>query len=138
MDLVQITLLRALNRLERFEHRGEGAFLAYLRQILLNVVREETRRSANRGIQETIDETLVSPHASVVERVIGAEQMESYHQGLERLTEEQREAVLLRLEFDYTYEQIAEAIGKPSADAARMTVVRALAALAKIMDSDGR
>jgi RNA polymerase sigma-70 factor (ECF subfamily) len=64
--------------------------------------------------------------------------MESYHQGLERLTEEQREAVLLRLEFDYTYEQIAEAIGKPSADAARMTVVRALAALAKIMDSDGR
>lgn len=138
MDLVQITLLRALNRLEYFEARGEGAFLAYLRQILLNVVRDETRRAARHGVHETLDETLVSPDASVVERVIGAEQMERYQQALERLTEEKRQAVLLRLEFNYSYEQIAEAIGKPSADAARMTVVRAIAALAEIIDGHER
>ncbi|HKW15191.1 MAG TPA: sigma-70 family RNA polymerase sigma factor, partial [Candidatus Krumholzibacteria bacterium] len=48
MDLVQITLLRALNRLDQFESRGEGAFLAYLRQIMLNVVRNEARRAARR------------------------------------------------------------------------------------------
>jgi RNA polymerase sigma-70 factor (ECF subfamily) len=138
MDLVQITLLRALNRLEYFEARGEGAFLAYLRQILLNVVRDETKRAARRGVHETLDETLVALDASVVERVIGEEQMERYQQGLERLTEEQRQAVLLRLEFNYTYEQIAEATGKPSSDAARMMVVRAIAALAEIMESHGR
>ena len=34
-DLVQITLVRALDHIDRFEHRGEGAFLAYLRRILL-------------------------------------------------------------------------------------------------------
>ena len=138
MDLVQITLLRALNRLEYFEARGEGAFLAYLRQILFNVIRDETRRAARRGVHETLDETLVAPHASVVERVIGAEQLERYQQGLERLTEEQRQAVLLRLEFDYSYERIAEALGKPSPDAARMAVGRAIAALAEIMDDHGR
>lgn len=138
MDLVQITLLRALNRLECFEARGEGAFLAYLRQILLNVVRDETRRAGRRGMHESLDETLAAPHASVVERIIGAEQIESYQQGLERLTEEQRHAVLLRLEFNYTYEQIAEALGKPSPDAARMMVVRAIAALAEIIDSHER
>lgn len=138
MDLVQITLLRALNRLDHFEARGEGAFLAYLRQILLNVVRDETRRAARHGVHQTLDETLVAPGASVVERVIGAEQMERYRQGLERLTEEQRQAVLLRLEFNYNYEQIAEAIGKSSPDAARMMVVRAIAALAEIMDGHGR
>lgn len=138
MDLVQITVLRALNRLEQFEARGEGAFLAYLRQILLNVVRDETRRATRHGVHETLDETLAAPDASVVERVIGAEQMERYQQGLELLAEEQRQAVLLRLEFNYSYEQIAEAIGRPSPDAARMMVVRAIAALAEIIDGHGR
>jgi RNA polymerase sigma-70 factor (ECF subfamily) len=135
MDLVQMVILRALNRLDHFEARGEGAFLAYLRQILLNVVRDEARRSSRRGVQSTLDETLVSPHASVMERMIGVEQMERYQRAVDRLQPEQREAVLLRLEFGYTYEQIAEAIGKPSADAARMTVVRALAVLAEIIDA---
>lgn len=135
MDLVQMVLLRALNRLDDFDARGEGAFLAYLRQILLNIVRNEVRRSSRRGVQSTLDETLVSPHASVMERMIGVEQMERYQRGLDRLAPEQREAVLLRLEFGYTYEQIAEAVGKPSADAARMTVVRALAVLAEIIDA---
>src|SRR5262245_31483701 len=39
-DLVQVTLMRALKRIEVFEVRREGAFLAYLRSILLNAVRE--------------------------------------------------------------------------------------------------
>ncbi len=135
-DLVQITLLRALNRIDRFEPRGEGAFLGYLRQILLNVVREEIRRSARRGTRESLNETLASPYASMIEHVVGMEQMERYQRGLEELTQEQREAVLLRVEFGYTYPQIADALGKPSADAARMTVVRALADLARFIDKD--
>jgi RNA polymerase sigma-70 factor (ECF subfamily) len=134
MDLVQITLMRALNRIDRFEDRGEGAFLAYLRGILLNVVREETRRSTRRGVHTTLDETLVSPHASIVERVIGIEQMERYQRGLERLSEEKRQAVILRLEFNYRYDQIADALNRPSPDAARMLVVRALAELVEIID----
>jgi RNA polymerase sigma factor (sigma-70 family) len=138
MDLVQITLLRALNRLEQFEARGEGAFLAYLRQILLNEIRKESNRAARRGPHETVDETLVSPHASIVDRVIGAEQIERYQRGLEQLSDEQREGVLLRLEFNYSYEQIADAVGKASPDAARMMVVRALARLAEIIDDHGR
>jgi len=134
MDLVQMTLLRALNRLDHFDAHREGAFLAYLRQILLNVVRNEVRRSSRRGLQSTLDETLISPHASVMERMIGVDQLERYQRGLDCLAPEQREVVLLRLEFGYTYQQIAEAVGKPSADAARMTVVRALAVLAEIID----
>ncbi|MCA9726646.1 MAG: hypothetical protein KC729_03120, partial [Candidatus Eisenbacteria bacterium] len=35
-DLVQIALSRSLSRLEAFESRGRGAFMGYLRQILLN------------------------------------------------------------------------------------------------------
>jgi RNA polymerase sigma-70 factor (ECF subfamily) len=138
MDLVQMTLLRALNRLEHFESRGEGAFLAYLRQILLNEVRKESHRAARRGPHDTLDETLASPHASIVEHVIGAEEMERYQRALEELSEEQRVVVLLRLEFNYTHEQIADAIGKTSPDAARKMVVRAVAKLAAIIDGHGR
>ena len=135
-DLVQITLLRALNRIGEFEARGEGAFLGYLRRILLNVVREEIRRSARRGPHESLDETLASPYASLAEQVIGIEQMERYQRALEALSEEQQQAVLLRIEFGYTYEQIAEAVGKPSPDAARMTVVRAIKELSQLIDAD--
>jgi RNA polymerase sigma factor (sigma-70 family) len=135
-DLVQITLLRALNRMDEFESRGEGAFLGYLRHILLNVVREEIRRSSHRGHEVPLDETLASPYSSVVEQLVGLDQMERYQRGLELLGEEQRHAVLLRVEFGYTYAQIAEALAKPSADAARMVVARAFARLARVIDDD--
>lgn len=136
-DLVQITLLRALNHLDRFESRGEGAFLAYLRAILLNVIRQEIRRTHRRGVHESLHDTLASPYVSLVERSIGMEQLERYQRALETLPEEKQHAVLLRIEFGYSYAQIAEALDKSSADAARMTVVRALEELVHIIDVDG-
>src|SRR5215472_16348641 len=43
-DLVQVTLLRALNNISDFDARHTGSFLPYLRQIQLNQVRYELRR----------------------------------------------------------------------------------------------
>jgi DNA-directed RNA polymerase specialized sigma24 family protein len=42
--------------------------------------------------------------------------------------------VILRLEFGYSHAEIAEALGKPSPDAARMVVARALVTLGKWLD----
>ena len=36
-DLVQLALMRALKQINSFESEGPGSFLAYLRQILLNL-----------------------------------------------------------------------------------------------------
>jgi RNA polymerase sigma factor (sigma-70 family) len=135
-DLVQVTLVRALNRIPELEPRQEGSLLAYLRRILLNAVREEIRRSASRGEHRELADDLPDARASVVDEVVGREKMELYERGLAALTEEQQEAVVLRVEFGYSHQQIAEAMGKPSADAARMTVVRALVQLAKAMGED--
>lgn len=136
-DLVQGTLLRALGHIERFESRGEGAFLGYLRQILLNTARDEARRARRRGPREALDDALADAAPSVVEEVLGRETVARYRQGLERLTPEQREAVVLRLEMDYSHAEIAAAMGRPSADAARMLVARALLQLAGAMrDAD--
>jgi len=132
-DLVQDTLLNALRRLNDFEHRGEGAFLGYLRQILLNSVRDGVRRAAARPAPTTIDEELPDAAPSPLEQAIGRDLLERFERALARLDPEPREAVILRVEFRFSHEQIAAALGKPSANTARMTVARALVALSKAM-----
>lgn len=133
-DLVQIALVRALDKVETFEARREGAFMAYLRQILLNLVRDEIRRVGRRPTHSDI-ETTPSEEALVV-RAAGDDTLEAYERALEKLPEIQKQAVLLRIEFGYSHQEIADAIGSPSANAARMMVSRALVQLAESMDED--
>ena len=132
-DLVQVALLRALDHIEEFDPRREGAFMAYLRSILLNLVRDEARRVSRRPEQEEMGENLVAPCASPLEEAVGREALERYDLALDKLGEEQREAVVLRVEMGYTYAQIAEAMALASTDSARMMVTRAIARLGRLM-----
>lgn len=131
-DLVQVALGRALARVDTFEARREGAFLAYLRQILRNLVLDEVRRVRGRATEELSD-SLEDPGPSPLERTVRGDVLGRYERALEHLEPEAREAILLRFEFEYSYPQIAEAIGKPSPDAVRMMVGRALVELARHM-----
>ena len=126
----------ARDRLDRFESRGEGAFLAYLRQILLNLVRDQIRRQSSRPRVTELDDDLPDPGPSLLERTVRRDTLERYEAALAELEPEQREAVLMRVEFGYNHGQIAEALGKPSADAARMMVARSLVAIARRMHAD--
>jgi RNA polymerase sigma-70 factor (ECF subfamily) len=128
-DIVQETLVRALQRIETFECRGPGAFFAYLRQGLINRLRDEARRVARRPTEVDMPHS-PAPGPSPVELAIGAERLERFEQAVARLAPEEREAVLARVELGFSYAQIAEALGKPSPDAARMAVSRALVKLA--------
>ncbi len=133
-DLVQITLLKSLDRIESFEPRREGAFLAYLRSILMNQIRDEIRRSRRLPRLEVLDERLAVSGASPLENAIGSEVLAAYEKGLASLGPVQREAIILRLELGFTHEQVAEALELSSADAARMLVARALLKVAEVMD----
>lgn len=133
-DLVQVTLVRALSHLTEFEPRREGAFLAYLRRILLNALRDEIRRSKGRPRFEPLSEEIPDGRVSLLEETIGRETIEAYEEALSKLDEAQQEAVILRLEFGFSHQEIAEALGSPSANAARMTVARALVRLTEAMD----
>lgn len=134
-DLVQTTVIRSLKHLDRFESRGEGAFLAYLRQILLNSVRDEIRRVSRRPGHDPLPERIVDQGQSVLHQLIGQQRLERYEASLEQLEDRQKQAVVLRLEFGYSFSQVAEAIDAPSANAARMVVSRAMVRLSESLSA---
>ena len=133
-DLVQETVVATLRNLSSFERRGDGALQAYLRQALINRVRNEIRRALLRPAPAELDSQLPHDGTSPLEAAIGSQTLERYESALERLSDEDREAIVTRVEFGLSYAEVAEVLDKPSADAARMTVVRALLKLAKEMD----
>jgi RNA polymerase sigma-70 factor (ECF subfamily) len=132
-DLVQETIISALRHIDHIEIRGEGALQAYLRRAVLNRIRDELRRHGRRGSAETLDENLRAHEDSPLEIAIGNEALERYEAALARLNAGDREAVIARIELGQTYAEIASALGKPSTEAARMAVNRALARLARFM-----
>jgi len=136
-DLVQISLVKALNHVQDFVPRHEGAFLAYLRQVLLNEVRQEIRRVRRRPEKDTFPADFAARDQSPLEEMVGRETLERYEVALAKLPEAQRAAVILRLEFGFTHEQIAAACESPSANAARMMVKRGLLILASEMEHAG-
>ncbi|MBI4484704.1 MAG: sigma-70 family RNA polymerase sigma factor [Acidobacteria bacterium] len=132
-DLVQETLIRTLKRIDGFEHRHEGALQAYLRQAVFNRIRDEVRRAKRAPVSTELEAEQPDQGASPLELAVGQETVEKYEAALERLRPEEREAIVARVEMGSTYEQLAQALGKPSADAARMAVSRALLRLAEEM-----
>jgi RNA polymerase sigma-70 factor (ECF subfamily) len=135
-DLVQDTLLQTFRNLSRFDYRGEGSLHAYLRQGVLNGIREELRRHARRPGQDPLDSGMQDDGTSPLDAAVGQETVARYESALAALSTEAREAIVARLELGMTHQEIADALGKPSADAARMTVARAMVQLARGMDRD--
>ena len=132
-DIVQVTLIRALDRVGEFEPRHEGAFLCYLRRALLNQIRDQARRVHRRPEIHSVPEDLADGGPSPLDDVLRSEMLERYEEALGKLTDAQREAVVLRLEFGLTHAQVAEAVDCASADAARMLVTRGVLKLAEDM-----
>ncbi len=133
MDLVQETLLRVLEGLDRVEVRGPGGFQAYVRQAVLNRIRDQVRWAARRQGQGELPDDLRDTGPSPLEAAIGADVLARYDRALAGLPVEDRELLHLRLELDVGYEEIASLTGRPSRDAVRMAVQRALGRLAEAM-----
>jgi len=137
-DLVQETLLRTIRNLKTFEPRGQGALQAYLHTAMLNRVRDEIRRVQRTARPITIDTNEPDQRPSPLRVTIGHETYERYLRALNRLSKDDRHAIVARVELGQSWEEVAEALGKPSRDAARMTVTRALRRLAESMARQDR
>jgi RNA polymerase sigma-70 factor, ECF subfamily len=120
-------------KLEGFEYRGEGALRAYLRQALMNRIRNEIRNARRRPVSEELHSGVEAPGASPIEAAIGEQAAAQYEAALNRLKPEEREAIIARVELGLTYPEMVTMLGKPSPDAARMAVARALVRLTEEM-----
>jgi RNA polymerase sigma factor (sigma-70 family) len=132
-DLVQDALLGTFRNFQGFDNRGEWALQAYLRRAVMNRVRGELERVRNRPPVEEVTERTPSRTLSPLEEAVGAEFFRRYDAALQELTGPEREAVIAKLELGCSYKEIAFLLDKPSADAARMTVSRALSKLAQTL-----
>lgn len=134
-DLVQDTLIRTVRHLDRVEMRVDGALQAYLRGAIMNRIRDEIRRIRHTPIAGPLDATHQVPvdEPSPLEEAVGRDLLQKYDEALDRLEPEAREAVIARVELGCSYAEIAEAFARPSDNAARMMVSRALIRLAEEM-----
>ena len=135
-DIVQETLVQTLRRIDDFKPQRQGALQAYLRQAVVNRVRDEVRRVGRRPVTAEVPEEYEDPALSPLDHAIGQEAAARYESALQQLGEEERELIVARVEMGNSYQQIARDCGKPSADAARMAVARALVRLAEVMDRE--
>jgi RNA polymerase sigma factor (sigma-70 family) len=134
-DLVQETVSSVLGRLSEFQPRHEAALTVYLRQTLANRIRNEIRRAVRHPPADGLDAAagLASASASPLELAISKEAVDRYETALSTLEAEDREAVVGRLELHYAYQELSDAWGLSSADAARKRVERAIKKLAIVM-----
>jgi len=134
-DIVQDAITRTLPRLNTFEATHPGALQAFLRQAVANhiidLVRKVERRPSRAPYENA--ENVPDPAPSPLEHAIGREGIERYEAALEQLKPEDREAIIARIELQQSYEEVAIALGKPNANAARAAVTRALARLVDAM-----
>lgn len=135
-DMIQETLIGTFKNLEGFVPRHDGAFGAYLRQALLNRIRDEIRKAKARPRREEMPHEHPAEGASPLEEAIGSDALERYERALSRLAEDDREVLLARIELGLSYKEIATAAKRPSAEAARKAVGRALLRLATEMARD--
>lgn len=136
-DIVQETLLKVINGLNRFEPSHDGSFQAYLSQALRNRIFDERRKAGRRPVADELDVTHPATSPSPLEETIGRENLERYEAALERLGPLDRGAVTMRLEWGFSYAEIARDLSLPSSGAATMRVKRAVVRLAEDM-SHGR
>jgi RNA polymerase sigma factor (sigma-70 family) len=132
-DVVQDAVLRTLPRLSSFEARHPGALQAFLRQAVANRIIDEIRKVTRRPNQGELQDNEPDPGPSPLEQAIGREGFERYEAALQQLRPSDREAIIARIELQQSYEEVAIALGKPSADAARVAVTRAIARLVGLM-----
>ena len=125
-DIVQETIMKGMQQIGKFKSIGAGAFLAYLRRIFINCINESVKKPMRRiDIDDFLNQrTHFSTEVDLNEFIL-------YENALKKLSEAEQDAIILRIEFGFTYAEIAREMDKASEDAARMFVSRALTKLAK-------
>ena len=135
-DLVQEALLQTFKRIGDFQPHGTGSLHAYLRQAVVNRIRDELRRRGRRPDVTCLDTSHADDGLSPLDAAMDHEALDRYGRALARLRPEDRETIVARVELGYTYEELAATLGKPTPDAARKAAHRAVIRLVEEMERE--
>ncbi len=125
-NLVEKTLFQSLDDRER-ERWSPRCFQSRLRRRILDCLEEELRliTPCRKGTAHS--------RSSALEGVIGRRSYERYEAALWRLTDEDREVIIARIELNFPYSKLAAVLGRSSPEEAREAVIQALQRLAQEM-----
>jgi RNA polymerase sigma-70 factor (ECF subfamily) len=125
-DLVQDTVMAVLRRIDDIEVRHQGALQAYLRQAVMNRIRDVIRQRDRRPTQTALPDHLQADETSPLDRLLGAERVARYEAAVQRLRDADREVIIGRFELHYSYEELTVVLNKPTVNATRVAVTRAM------------
>jgi RNA polymerase sigma-70 factor (ECF subfamily) len=148
-DLVQQTMLQAVQGLAQFRGRSEAELGAWLRQILArnlagavrdfararrDVAREQPLEAALAASSARLEAWLAAEQSSPSQRAEANEQVLRLAQALEQLPEAQREALILQHWQGWSLAQIGEHLGR-SVEAVAGLIKRGLKQLRQILQA---
>ncbi|MBA2277279.1 MAG: sigma-70 family RNA polymerase sigma factor [Chloroflexia bacterium] len=134
-DLVQETLVNAARNLRGLRMQHAGSLRTYMRRALENRINDEIRRAHRCPPTVELAHTLSGDDPSELERVISREDLARCRAALARLSAADREILMVRLtRGDVSFRTLASLTGKPSEDAARVALARAVRRLALEME----
>ena len=130
-DLVQEAAMNLIKRLDFFQPQHVGAMQAYLKQSVINRIRDEVRKIGRHAPPVELPEDHPSDRTSPLESAIQAEAYDRYRAALSRLEPKDRELIVARVEVQWSVAEIAHRFGMRTVDAARMAVGRAVRKLTR-------
>jgi RNA polymerase sigma-70 factor (ECF subfamily) len=147
-DIVQETLLKAHQALDRFHWQSEAELAAWLRTILANTLTDAVRKyrtgardiEQERSLQVALEESssrleawLEAEESSPQERAVRQEELLRLAQALAKLPEDQRQAVELRHLRGCSVAEVAQQMGR-SKEAVAKLLLRGVARLRERLD----
>ena len=132
-DLVQETLLSAIRNLPQFTMREQHSLRAYMKCAARNRVHDEIKRAVRNPPPVPIPISAACDKQGADEDVIRRDALFRCRLALLRLTPADRRLIELAFSSNCTATRLAELTGKPSGDAARVALSRAVRRLSRGM-----
>ena len=132
-DLVAEAVEKGLRKILELDLSREGALLSYLRRVFKNLIVDKVRAADRRPSPVSLDDQHADDQTSPLDKALDREKVELYEDALQQLKPRDAEVILLRMEQQASYDEIAVQMGLPTANAARVAVRRALLRLAHEM-----
>lgn len=133
-DIVQDAAMGVWRNVNTLDLRKPGDLEAYLREAVINRIRDRARRIQREPLLVSVDPDLKDDLPTPLTIALSGERWARYQAAFSELTVQQREALIARTEMGCSWEQVAEAINSPSPAAARMLFNRAVERLRAAVD----